>query len=480
MKKVISILVLICVLSGFTTCGQSAPAKTTSPSETAVQNAATPTTELDEVHICSYSCEICKLCFNQSCNDATCAEKCQGHSEEPFLFSGECSITTQQLSIDTGTLVFDIGPNIFVPANVEQTAHLIAVTMEEVSGLCFDGAGYVNTQFPDGKVHVTVSRDMLYNNEDWYSGRKNSEQGAAYASAFEHACVSPGDLFLGYSYAAIHELGHVLMYRQSEWTHSQLLTEGFAEYTTYLVLRQLYENQPETAIYFDSIYQCLVNIALDNDLALYDQPLEYWFENIYEYAGNGNYAVGFRFMAYLHSVYGDYGKWIPAFEEQYSFRSNTTYSDLSATEQQIAVLKATYGDDVLDNFYSWLKENGDRFHARTADPLDLTNTNEIRFYPLFNAVESKIQLQKFNYEDLYVSIDSIRMYLGDYKQLDTSDLKLKLSGKVGVNLYQADGSYTTVLYDSPISLENVSYIKLLGAGTLNSMEIATDFHPLAE
>ena len=89
-------------------------------------------------------------------------------------------------------------------------------------------------------------------------------------------------------------------------------------------------------------------------------------------------------------------------------------------------------------------------------------------------------MQKFNYEDLYVSIDSIRMYLGDYKQLDTSDLKLKLSGKVGVNLYQADGSYTTVLYDSPISLENVSYIKLLGAGTLNSMEIATDFHPIAE
>ena len=485
MKRMLAfLLILVTVLMA--ACGQvTEPEKAP---ETQPATAVSPVETQPEAHDCVSACEICGGCMNAQCMQAACSEKCPGeHREEVYPFSDADYITEEAVSVDTGTLVFDIGENVYVPGNLAGMAESLACAMEKVSGLDFDGAGYAKSAFSDGKVHIKVSRDCLYagNPEhSWYTGLQTSEQGSAYAGAWEHVELSPGDLFLGNGYAIVHELGHMLMYRQSEWHHSQLLNEGFAEYTTYLTLKELEKTDPETAMYLDRATYAIANMEIYDYEKLYEQPPEYWFENTFEYSGNGNYVVGFRFMSYLQDVYGDYSKWITAFEEEHNFREESGYNDQSSVKQQIEVLKSAYGSDVLEGFYPWLKEHTDLFEASLHWDgfVDRTAAEKMNLYPVFNALESRAKLERFAYNDLYINLEPLRKYIGEYKQYDTSDLMLVTSEPVEVRLYQPDGTFTTVMSDSQngIPLEGISYIKLMGNHQLYRIEIVGDFRVIWE
>ncbi len=440
--------------------------------------------ETQPKHDCVSACNYCGGCTNAQCPERACSEKCPGeHREEVYEFTDGDYITDQAVSVDTGTLVFDIGENVYVPGNLAGLAESLARAMEKVSGLDFDGTTpYARGMFPDGKVHIKVSRDSLYagNPEhSWYTGLQTSEQGGAFASAWEHVELSPGDLLLGNSYAIVHELGHVLMYRQSEWSHSQLLNEGFAEYTAYLAMKELETADPETAMYLDRSAYIIANMEIYDYEKLYEQPPEYWFENTFEHTGNGNYAVGFRFMSYLHDVYGDYSKWIGTFEQMDSFQLKTTDGDQSSVRKQIEALKASYGEDVLVGFYPWLMENLDRFDPSVHWPgiADRTAAEEMNWYPVFNALESRAKLEYFVYNDLYINLEPLRRYIGEYKQYDTADLMLVTSEPVSVLLYRHDGMVTSAVCDAEegISLDGISYIKLVGNHQLDCMEIIGDF-----
>lgn len=435
-----------------------------------------------ELHVCEAVCLECGLCGNEACTEQICTEKCTGvHWEEPLSFSDGDYITDTAVSVDTGTLVFDIDTNVYVPAHLEEMAEMVAAAMEKVSGLDFDGQGnYARGDFQDEKVHVNVSRDSLYagnpDHADWYQGLQTSEVGSAYAFAWSHAAVSPGDLFLGNSYAVIHELSHVLMFRQSEWSHCQLLNEGFAEYTTYLALRELEHNAPEAAPYLDASEHITYNMEIYDYEKLYEQPLEYWFENTFEYSGNSNYTVGFRFMAYLQDVYGDYSKWIPAFEDTYCFAKRGKSDDVSPVQQQIEILKNTYGETVLDDFYPWLRKHLDQFEANGySEPVDRTGADRVNWYPFYSSVETSAVMGAMEYEDLYIHLEPLRRYISEYKQDDASELQLVMSAPVKVRLYQEDGTYTTVMGDQPIPLEGISYIKLVGKDKLDWLKVVGAF-----
>ena len=412
------------------------------------------------------------MCGNADCADAVCEEKCTGyHKEEPQSFRGGDFITEKNISVDTGTLVYDIGENVYVPGYLNEISEIMAAAMEKVCGLDFDGAGYAKASFPDGKVHLHISRDNLYVGQEWYSGLDTSEFGAASASEWQHVELSPGDLFIGNSYAAIHELSHMLMYRQSEWSHSTLLNEGFAEYNTYMTLLELENTNPEAAFCFDNSSKTIMNMLLmpQEYKQLYSQPLEYWLENTLE-CGNGNYTIGFRFMAYLHAVYGDYSRWITEFENTYCFAEHRGYSNKSETSQQIEVLKACYGEDVLDNFYSWLKENQHLFEEYDY-VRDLSTQSQLALYPSFDALESVVKMETAKYKDLYIDLQSAKAYLSEYKGIDISGLYLENKSGCAIICYQADGSFTVPTNEKKIPLEGVSYIKLFGEGELSSLSI---------
>ena len=434
-----------------------------------------PSTEATQGHSCVSQCPICGLCVNAGCAEEPCGEKCTGsHKEDPHVFTQGDYITTAPVSTGTGTLVFDIGKNLYVPGHLAHTGEAVAAAIEKVSGLDLDGTGHARQNFPDGKVHIRVSREYLYAGQDWYQGLATSELGSAQASAQQHVEIAPGDLFFSGNYAVVHELSHMLMYRQSEWCHSELLNEGFAEYTTYLALLELERTDPGTAYHLDTSAHPLYNMMLTEEEygELFRHPLEYWFENRLE-CSNGNYNIGFRFMAYLRAISGDYSRWIPAFESTYPFAQNHGDSDLSPVAQQIQVLKAAYGADVLDNFYPWLKANRQLFDRSGYETVttDLSGVSQINWYPVCNALDSTVLLERVKYRELYINLETAKLYLGEYKGMDISGVYLENPGGCTVVCYRADGSYEVPTNETRISLEGISYIKLVGEGKLTQLRI---------
>jgi hypothetical protein len=70
---------------------------------------------------------------------------------------------------------------------------------------------------------------------------------------------------------------------------------------------------------------------------IYGKSIEYWIKNTtetYDISYNGGYAVGFRFMAYLDSVYGNYKDWIFYYENKRPYHALT-----QLTNQQIELFK---------------------------------------------------------------------------------------------------------------------------------------------
>jgi hypothetical protein len=67
---------------------------------------------------------------------------------------------------------------------------------------------------------------------------------------------------------------------------------------------------------------------------------------------------------------------------------------------------------------------------------------------------------------LYVFIDEARNYLQNYKSKNVSNMKLVLANEVGVELYDYNDNLIESRVDNEFSLVGVSYIKLVGKGTL--------------
>ncbi len=393
--------------------------------------------------------------------------------EDSVAFSTEDYITTEDIVVDLEKAVYHIDKNIYVPGNLESNTNMAMNVIEQIAGLSFEVNSHFledYSDFSDGKTHIFVTREVLYSGAEWYSGLDSNEFGGAYEVS-GMVWAAPGNLLLGNDYTIIHELCHALMYRQSPWYHGVLLNEGFAEYTTYLVLLEMEEKYPELAVCFEESTTPINNMYMYYE-ELYKQPLEYWFTNSYESAGNGNYAVGFRFMAYLHDVYGDYTSWILKFEEAYPFKNKEQIDDASSLERKIEILKQTYGEDVLDNFYPWLKEHETDFEEDFAKIIDRSELQKLNIYPEYNAIFSELVLDDMKYKDLYINLEYARKYIEEYKGGDASKLVLLTSDVMEVALYHADGGYTQVTTgEKPISLEGIIGIKLVGEGTVNRLEI---------
>lgn len=432
-------------------------------------------------HVCDHKCPFCGACLNYDCFNWTCAQKCHTDHppvETPFpegvvtveAVPRDDFITTEIISLDMGPLVYEIYPDIWVPRHIYQTSVAAASAMEKVSGLSFEGDSRYAHDYPDGKVHVTTRRDSLHVNEENYQGLASNEFGVAYAGAYGHVTLTPGDL-LGHGNGLTHELGHVLSFRQTQWSFPRVVNEGFAEYTSYLAAIEAVAENPQLGYYLGNPREILQNMVIHDYRKLYQKPMDYWFENEFTYAGNGSYAVGFRFMAYLQDVYGDYARWITEFEKTYSFATRNQISDVATAQQTIEVLKATYSEDVLDNFYPWLKAHEKDFEADQKAILDLTGVKELDLYPAFYAKVSPTILERFQYQDLTIHLEPARDYLRDYKHVDISDARIRASALVSVELIDRDGNVTAMELTEPVPLEGVSSIRLVGSGTLDYLMI---------
>lgn len=428
--------------------------------------------DLDRDHFCDHCGDRLSQCADSD-SDNYC-DHCGKKLNNAYDFSPVGYVTTAEETIDTGALVFHIGENVFVPGHLREVSAALAQTLPQVTGLPLTGNGYGCKQFRDGNIHITATRDSLYGGQDWFTGLDSSELGSAWADITMHASVCPGDLFLYDNYAIIHEVSHVLRFKQTGWFFTMPLEEGFAEFTTHQVLKALEETNPTAAYYLGRSCQTTWNMFITDYDALYAQPVEYWLENEFPYSGNPNYVVGFRFMWYLQEVYGSYTKWLTDYEaaSPYTASGFGWEGENADPATVLESMKQTYGADVFDKFYPWLRANEALFEPKwDVYHADYTDVEAVNLYPRFWADTSYTELYRMDYEDLYVNLESVRTYLEDYKGINASALTLYNPGKVTVNLYRADGSYTTVSGRKEVSLKDISYIKLVGKGQLDLLRI---------
>jgi len=376
-------------------------------------------------------------------------------------------ITEEETVIELERAKVVIDPNVYIVDGVEEKLEAVLDALEAVTGMNFDTG--------ENKMVILVVKpdNSMYpmSNQDGELGPAQASPGWVWNRNYHEITISSGDFFLGNSNAILHECAHALRFSQVKGWMETILEEGFAEYTSHKAMKYLEENSPELASFVSSSHMNLRDMHMEHHL-LYTESLEYWMENGYptEYAGNGGYCVGYRFMAYLDDVYGDYSRWVKEMPD--------SYSSFSAREE-ISLLKRVYGDDVIDGFYPWMHEHENQYIYMPYGeymPCDLTGAEYVAFYPGFNAVERFTFLFTRNefqieYDDLYIDIEEARRYLSEYKSMDVDSLVLEISPAVDVKLYNEDGALLGIEHQREIPLDGVSYICLDGEGSVNQVEI---------
>ena len=180
-------------------------------------------------------------------------------------------------------------------------------------------------------------------------------------------------------------------------------------------------------------------------------------------------------MWYLDETYGNYTKWINAYEKISPFYSASTDNNNVSLTQQINALTSSYDSSVLDKFYPWLKSHEAYFNYQSSNyPWDLRNASKMNLYPLFaysfNIV--KIYDNDIKYCDLYINLTETKKYLSEYKHKNTNNLQIVMSSVASINLYDKNGNLIKTCNDKTIALTpNVCYIRLNGEGYLRSFEI---------
>lgn len=381
-------------------------------------------------------------------------------------------ITREETVIDIGKVIFIIDPNVYVPGDVEQKAAKIVAAIEAASGLSFSDAKY-----NENIVTVYVGKEDHSDNENI---EPESETGSAWAEGGKSRVlkICSGDLLLGNDEALVHELSHTLNYSHSSNMFCQVASEGFSTYNSYKTLKLLEKTDPETAYLLAPSSNSYIDMEIYKPEAVYTQPFEYWMENgfPYEYSGNGSYSLGFRFMAYLDEVYGDYTRWIPVSDEipgdDFDF----------PIKAQLIAFRQAYGDDVFDGFYPWLKENESRFAVDYSKKTeyDLTGADAVTIYPFFMSFDCPTDLvgglTTVRYNDLYVDLEETKKYLSQYKgrSLDKLVLNIKwLEGEKSVELFDVYGeSMGVVTGKTSIPISDVSFVRLCGEGVLDSFSVS--------
>jgi len=381
-------------------------------------------------------------------------------SSSKFL---EGTITSEATVIETEHFKVEIPKNVYVPGYFKDYLEVIYDALETVSGLTF-----YNENYNPDKIIIEVEKPVNDN------GNEFCESYAYTIGSIIH--ISSGDLLLGNSETLIHELSHILQYSQSAWIYSDVLSEGFAQYNAYKTIKYLETTNIEVAKTNTMAQSIIGNVSLTGDI--YSKSIEYWLgheQETYDISDNGVYSVGMRFMSYLDYVYGDYSNWFNYYEEiNPSYAMLFMSKDVSLIEQ-LDILNNAYDEDVLDNFYDWLEENENIYFKNpwiTETNYDLTDLEKTYIYPHF--YKDKIsttmsKFHKFSYNNLYVNISEVRNYLQNYKEKNVTNLKLKLSDRVNVELYNANNELILSKKDDSFSLDKVSYVKLVGQGTLGSL-----------
>ena len=370
-------------------------------------------------------------------------------------------ITAEDTVIHTNHFSLEVPKNVYVMDNFIEIVNIVSSAMENVSGMSFVGnPNYYKYNGTRERVKVIVVKP------------EGSECGPAYASGMIGSVISACDIVD--LFALIHENSHMLHFRQTGWNYCTWAAEGISTYTTYKTQCYILEHYPELSVLVGGPAHSIGNYMIEDYSKLYEHSMEYWMENTFEYSGNNNYSIGFRFAWFLDEVYGDYTKWIYTYEEYNPHHSSGADGEWLATEEQIKAFKMAYGENIFDEFYAWLKQNEHKFERYYS--LNLSDVKQIDLYPAFMAEERFELPMTIQYRDLCIDLSGGIYYLTEYQNKDISALKLDIvvEDTAELLLYDADGGFIRtekVTGGATIDLSGVYYVKFVGEGTVYRFRI---------
>lgn len=274
--------------------------------------------------------------------------------------------------------------------------------------------------------------------------------------------VCQGDALLGNGYEMISMFNYSLMWSQAPQVFNDVMYHGCVVYMTYDILSQLEVSDPEFAALFAGSHLVYSNYYLFDPNLLYSNSVNYWLENGYPYeASNGSAAMGFWLMKYLDDAYGDYTRWLTAY--------NADNGELDVNGQ-IQLLKDTYGEDVLDGFYPWLRENLDKNLPWEIVP-DRTALHTYVCYPMLTESDTLQELLNGEYADICISFAEYRHYLTQVKEFTIDALTLIKYSDAEVLLYDAQGNFLQATTGTAVgeetylvSLDDACYVRFPEAG----------------
>lgn len=373
-------------------------------------------------------------------------------------------ITKEHTTIETEHFICEIDADTYIIDNLEYYLETLFDALEVVSGLSFNTAEL-------GKILVEVKKAQAV---DGYV----SETHIAYAY-FNRIVISTGDLFISGGHAIAHELSHILQNHNCGWNFRRILPEGFAVYTTYKVTKYMEENYPDIAYALEAAENNMRNekISAEGYKELYSKPLSYWQENLLPHAMSSDYAIGFRLMKYLDSVYNDYSSWITEYQKVNPFTPDVSDDRLDIREIN-RVLPMTYGEYVEANFYTWLKRNEGFFEEKPDNTTDRTHLSYINIYPKYNYRLSAMCFEGFEYQDIYFNIDQLRRYITEYKGDKLGNFRFFFGAlePTTIKLYDSEGNLIAKHFSETAvgtySLEGVGFIQFVGRGTIMRFNIS--------
>lgn len=270
-------------------------------------------------------------------------------------------------------------------------------------------------------------------------------------------------LFIGNS-TFIHELAHALDHStQNCFYESSTVSEGFATYVEYLTVRYFSLHDTEMISYVGSPNKVIYNVSfLEDNIYFYDFETYLLYLERDELVINSQYEVGSRFFAYLDYRYGDICGW------------KTLSTNDNSTEAWISIVKKYYdNENIFEEMYDYLEKYSYQFYfylgfdsnniLKYETTIDFSNVYKTDYY--FNLSESE-KFRGYNiicYKDLYINIASAKDQLAKMG-IQYNDLTLSINKNITIELYDKTGNLINTIYStiSPISLNEVSFIKLVG------------------
>ena len=406
-------------------------------------------------------------------------EKIELTETPPAFVSG--FVTTSITYIECEYILYEIDADCYVVGDLVERTDKLCRAMEELTGLSFK-----NDAYGGKKILVRIDKQGRATEDAEHSSVLPHSIPGVVQSARGDQCMHyvyacPGDLFVGDASSLHHELAHVLRFSQSDFEYNTVLEEGFAAFLEVKIGEYLEATDPEFGYSLGYSGNVKSGYACTHH-NIHDNTLVYWFSKDQKYYRSvsvlyDNYNFGYRLMTYLYEEHEDFASWCAYLDASSGARALTP-------EEEVEILKACYGEDFEEKFYAWIEVHESDFRiedighnlgvAHSNSAYDLTSVEKINIYPQFpNYYVSQLCLSGYDakYKDLYINIAEAVRYLDEYKHRNTDDLTLVTSDAVTIQLFDAEGHLLAQTNAREISLDGVSYIKLVGEGTICQLQI---------